>query len=683
MLSCKFPIGSRYLLILIIVCSFRLSVHSQTDSLKVHYLEDIEINAEDDFSSVRGDLNSSINWSMESIESLPKILGISDPIHYVQMLPGVQTTSELSGGLYVNGFDNYHNYIATDGVRVYNPSHLLGLFSVFNTSHYDNMKFSKWAAIDYDCIGASLDMQTSDRVSQKAGIEGSVGLISSQVSLGISVGGKSFLKLSGRTTYINLLYQPLLKAGNYSEWQYHFFDANVSFLTQVDENNIISVNSYAGNDKFVLDLGYAGTDTRQSWENRVMSFNWNHSSGNGFIKQQIYYSSYDNQVKAVNSGSEFTLPSNISDVGWKLNRQFTKDAYIFRYGADISHYDILLQSPLIEGEWYVRDVDQRKQQASKAALFANAIIPIGNRIRIEAGVNATAFNSDNTFLSVDPQFVFNYNTSDNIELKFRLGTSHQFLHQLGFSGGSMPTDFWIASTEDNKPEKSVYTSLGAGKSFFDNKYKLSIDLYYNQLYNQIEYDMNPIDMLTSEFDIQSNIMHGRGYNVGLGIFLQKNTGRLTGWASYSWNRTFRKYDRVGFDSWYPSVFERPHEFNMALLFDYSDKWNFNATFVFAYGTPYTAPQDMFIIGGNVICTYGEHNAERLPNYKRLDISAEYCLSQTDKGRHCIDFSLYNALFSKNVLFYYMRVYETQEKIGRYGLYMFRTCIPSVSYIFKF
>ncbi len=119
------------------------------------------------------------------------------------------------------------------------------------------------------------------------------------------------------------------------------------------------------------------------------------------------------------------------------------------------------------------------------------------------------------------------------------------------------------------------------------------------------------------------------------------------------------------------------------LYDYSDKWNYTATFVFASGTPYTATKDIFIIGGNVICTYEEHNAARLPSYKRLDISAEYCLSQTEKGRHCIDFSLYNALFSKNVLFYYIKVYKDEGKIGRHGLYMFRTCIPSVSYIFKF
>lgn len=651
--------------------------------MKVHFIEDIEIKAEEFSGSVRGDLNSSIYWSMESVESLPKVLGVSDPLHYLQILPGVQTTSELSGGLYVNGYDNYHNYISTDGVRVYNPSHLLGLFSVFNTSHYDNMKFSKWAAIDYDCIGASLDMQTGDRVSQKTEIEGSVGLISSQFSLGVPIGRKSFFRLSGRSTYINLLYQPLLKFGNYSEWQYNFFDANVSFLTQVDDNNTISLNSYAGNDKYSLDLGYDGTDTRLSWGNRVVSFNWNHTSGNGFIKQQIYYSSYENQVNATNYGSVFELPSNISDVGWKINRQFTKGPYIFRYGADISYYDILLQSPQIEGEWFLNGNDQRKQQASKGALVANAIIPIGNRLQIETGVHAAVFNSDKNFFAIDPQLVLNYSSSNNFDYKFRLGTSHQFLHQLGLSGGSIPTDFWIASTEENKPEKSVYVSLGTSKSLFDDKYKFSIDIYYSKLYNQIEYEMNPIDMLISKFDIQSNIMHGRGYNVGLGLFLQKNTGRLTGWASYSWNRTFRKYDKLGFDSWFPSVFERPHEFNMALLYDYSDKWNYTATFVFASGTPYTATKDIFIIGGNVICTYEEHNAARLPSYKRLDISAEYCLSQTEKGRHCIDFSLYNALFSKNVLFYYIKVYKDEGKIGRHGLYMFRTCIPSVSYIFKF
>ena len=282
--------------------------------------------------------------------------------------------------------------------------------------------------------------------------------------------------------------------------------------------------------------------------------------------------------------------------------------------------------------------------------------------------------------SLNPSISLAYNKKRVGELMLVYSCQHQYLHNTGFTNIGFPVEFWFGSDGVNKPQRAHNIQLLYKKELGRGKYILDLGVYYKELYNQIEYNSSPLDLLNKEYDLDANLLHGKGYNYGVNISINKCSGRLTGWLAYSYGRALRKFDTLG-DKWFPANHERVHELNSVAAYRINKKMDIGANFIFASGTPFTVPKYFYIINGNVITEFDEHNAARLKPYMRLDLSFNYDIVNTDDKTSGINISLYNALFKSNSIYYRFKVYEGGYALR--GVSFLSRILPSISYYYKF
>ena len=306
----------------------------------------------------------------------------------------------------------------------------------------------------------------------------------------------------------------------------------------------------------------------------------------------------------------------------------------------------------------------------------------GNGMQLIGGLRTSGFRNDCWQLGIDPRLTLRYQPSNITTWQLTLGSYTQYLHQVGFSSNGLPSEFWISSNRDIAPQRAAKVSLALQQDLFDRQYRVSIETYFTQLKNQIEYKGNALALITEVYDLNDNLLAGDGYNYGIDLMLQKNFGQLTGWISYSWAKAPRSFVRN--DEWvtYPSVHNREHDINAVANWHINDKWSLSATYIYATGTPYTEIKSGYILGENGIVQLGKHNGSRYPALTRLDLGASYQLPSTRQMVHSIKFAVYNATFSKNPISYNYNNYNGNI-IYKRPIYIFSTAIPSVSYFMHF
>ena len=621
-------------------------------------------------------------WRMDIMQDLPKILGNADPMHYAQMLPGVQTNGEYTSGLHVQGFDNQHNDYTILGVPIYNVNHLLGFFSAFNASHYTAMHLSKYpqTAAAYNRLGATLDMQPTTLLQDTINGELSVGLISSQGTLRLPVGQKTQLTLSARASYLNLLYSHWLMAEE-AHIKYSFYDLNVSLLHQFDPQNRLLVDAYMGGDRGdVRDRGYL-CDIGDHWGNSCAAVHWLHDGMSRWqMKHTLYVTHFYNRLSLDLASIHFGLPSGITDYGYKGQVAWKR----WTAGADILLHDVQNQQPELSGTYHTPMLLPPHAFGSEFSLYADYEHPLSSRMKMNMGLRGTAFfNGRSHYGSLAPNFQISYAAG---EWYASLGYSlrNQYLAQTGFSSIGLPTEFWtMAGNDDVQPQRGHGFTATLKWNLFDRRWQLALDGYYKWLDGQLEYDGNFYDFLVSEYSLSNHLLHGHGRNYGISLMLMKTTGRLTGWISYSWGRALRTFNETGFQGTYPANHERIHELNLLATWRLNRRWTLGATYVLASGTPFTAPQYFYLINGKAVAQYASHNANRLPAYSRLDLSVNLRLGSLSPTavEQGLNFSFYNALWRNNSLYFRMKVYQAgvAYKHTTFVLEM----LPSVSYYLKF
>jgi len=644
--------------------------------------------------------------SISETKNVPVLLGERDVIKTLQLLPGVKTSGEGSGGFFVRGGGADQNMILLDEAPVYNASHLLGFFSTFNSDAIKNVTLYKGGMPAQYGGGLSsvLDVKMNDGNNQKFGVNGGVGLIAARINVeGPIQKEKSSFLISARRTYADMFLK-LSSDSATKKSKLYFYDLNLKANYILGDKDRLFISGYFGKD--VL-----GADNVSSinWGNATSTLRWNHVFNNKlFSNTSVIFSNYDYRIQSTDDENSLSLFSQIRDWNFKEDMQwYAGEKNTVSFGLNSIYHTIKpgevqatgnsgLISQNLENRYSLENAVyvSNTWKASSALSFtygmrisAFSILGKGDYYSLDGAGNVTGSTSYKkgevvkTYVNFEPRLAAALQLNESTSLKASYVRNAQNLHLISNSNSSSPTDRWVASTNIIKPELSDQVSLGYYKNLGTDNYELTVETYYKTLQNQIDY-RNGADIYTNK-PIETQLLYGKGRAYGAEFLLKKKTGKLTGWIGYTISKSERKIDGISEGNWYNSRQDRTHDISLVSMYQLSKKWSLSANWVFSTGNAVTFPNGKYTMLGNSYFFFSHRNADRMPSYHRLDLGATKLLKQTKKFSSELNFSLYNAYGRENAYRITFRDKEedpNRTEAVRTNLFRF---VPSVSYNFKF
>ena len=652
-----------------------LPVLAQEDSIHI-FLDEVTLTEHRNLSAISGTMTGGIRIDSKLMQTYPKLFGYTDPVRYLQSLPGVSTNGDMSGGLHVQGGEISHNIIMVSDVPVYGSMNFTGLFSLFNQDHLPTVEFSTTTKSPF--LGAELGLDHADTIPSRVSGTATLGPITAQTTLCAPLSGSTALTLSVRRSFINTFYHKLLQYDG-NPLKYGFTDANLTLLQQLNDRNTLDLNMLWNHDVGRCMYGTLRAEMGGTWGNQLVSLRWRH---NGKVKSTTSlfvtnYNLYADVNDGVNSGH---MPAHITHTGLKTS---IKLPYAFTVDADANYYDILPQDPHVDTN-LSGTASQPQQEALLGNINLSRLFKIGRSIEITPHVLASAYTEKGQYecINADPTLTVGYDMFRKGQITLETGMKHQYIVQTGMTNVGLPIEFWVAAGRYFEPQKSLFATLSYDLQFNQSKYALSVQLYGKRLYNQAEYTGFIYDMLTRPYSLESNLLICNGFNYGVNLMLAKQAGKVTGWVSYSYGQSLREGDGELFPKQFHSSHERKHEFNAVLTYKMG-KWDIGGNFIMGSGNPYTPAKNLYVLANTLVIYYDEYNSANLPMYLRLDLSATYNLPSRGRWDHNINVSLFNATAHENYTLGYIRADEEKMTI-RYKLAkLIVPVIPSISYTCRF
>ena len=660
---------------------------------------------------------STVKMPVEQIKSLPAFLGEVDILKAIQLLPGVQSSGEGNTGFYVRGGGPDQNLIILDDAVVYNSGHLFGFFSVFNADAVKDVNLIKGGmpAQYGGRLSSVLDIGMKEGNNQTCHYDGGIGVISSRLTVQgpIKKDTSSFI-ISGRRTYIDVLVKPFIKE-NLKGTGYYFYDFNTKLNYRFSDKDRLFLSGYFGRDVFSYKNKEDGFFIRIPWGNATGSLRWNHLFSNKlFLNTTATVSTYKFSFEAEQQDFEFKMFSGVNDYSLKSDFNWIPGVlHNVKFGL---HYVYHIFTPngatarIGETEFDTGEII--KYHSHDVAAYVNEEYDLTENLKLNAGLRATYFmhtgpftryikgskglNEDTLeydagtnladYKHIEPRFSVRYILSKSSSLKAAYTQNYQYIHMASLSSSMLPTDVWMPCTELIKPQFSTQYAMGYFRNFKDNIFETSVEAYYKDMKNLIEYKENT----TSEDDVgdnpDNNFTFGNGYSYGVELFLKKRTGNLTGWIGYTWSHTRRKFTEINHGIEFPAKYDRRHDVSFVATYDFNEKWQASAVWVYATGNATTLPVARYFIDGRLQVIYSDRNSFRMASYHRADISVTYT-PQTDKRwKSSWNFSVYNLYNRYNPYFIYFDSDMELEKLSiitkakQVSLF---SILPSITYNFNF
>ena len=647
----------------------------QEDTL--HYtIPEVTLTENRNRSALSGSLASGIRIDSRLIKTYPRLFGYTDPMRYLQSMPGVSTNDDQSGGLHVQGGESSHNLITVSDAPVYGTLNFTGMFSLFNQDHLSTVQFSTTTPQPF--LGAGLALDHADTIPSRVSGIATIGLISAQGTVSAPVSDHTAITLSVRRSFINAVYGTLMTFDD-NPLEYGFTDANLTLLTRLDQRNTIDLNMLVNRDHGNTIFGRSKIMMDCRWGNTLASLRWRHK-GRLNSSTSVFVSRYGLMGRMDNGQNRGHMPANITHGGIKTAVTLP---YSIDIKADANLYRILPQDPHVETN-QEGTASQPTQQALLGNVSLSRPFKIGHSMAATPHLLISAYSEQGQYQCVnpDPALTLEYNMFRKGTITLQSGIKHQYLAQTGMSNVGLPIEFWVAAGRYFKPQRATYGILSYDLAFIHAQYSLSVQAYYRRLSNQLEYTGFLYDMLTRPYSLEDNLLICSGYNYGLNVMLSKQAGPLTGWLSYSYGQSLREGDGELYPRLFHSSHERRHEFNAVVNYSIG-RFELGANFIMASGCPYTPARNLFLMANTLIIYYDEYNSAQLPHYLRLDLSATYNLPQRGRLDHSFNFSLLNATAHKNYTMGYINADEEKLTI-RYRLsQMMIPVIPSISYTCRF
>jgi hypothetical protein len=681
-------------------------------------LQEIIIKSRKDDDNVKS-LEMSVNKvEMSTIKKMPALFGEVDLVKSIQFLPGVSSVGEGASGFNVRGGAIDQNLVLLDEAPVYNSSHLFGFFSIFNPDAVKDVKLIKGGIpANYGGrISSILDVRMKEGNSKKLSFSGGVGSIFSRFAIeGPLFKQKGSFIVAARRSYIDFLAKPFLK-GDLKESKFFFYDLTAKANYKLNSKNTLFLSGYFGRDVFATNFGF-------NWGNATTTFRWNHIfSDKLFLNTTLFYSNYDYALQTgllrENNQDSFKWSSNI--LNYSIKPDFTY--YInpnntLSFGGQSTYYNFKPGEAVGVSGGETRVFGYKDKFASESAAYLANEQKFSSNFSLQYGIRYSFYQylGKGTALQLgtptgkderrkilgttdyaqgdaiqeygnwEPRFALNLNISPNSSIKASYNRLAQYIHLLSNTTASSPLDVWTPSSNNIKPQIADQVALGYFKNFDDNMYETSIEIYYKNLQNQVDYITGAQLLLNP--NSEADLLFGKGRAYGAEFFFKKNKGKLNGWISYTLSRTEKLVEGLNNNSWFPARIDKTHNLSVVAIYDYNKRWTFSANFTYSTGTPASFPTDKFVIQGNAIGNNYDNarNSYRIPNSHRLDISATKVTRRKLFGMNGeVVYSIYNVYNRRNPFSEYVRQSaDDPTKTEAVNYSVFGSFLPAVTYNFKF
>ena len=649
---------------------------------------------------------------MITIKKIPALMGEVDVIKSITLLPGVQSASEGSSGFSVRGGATDHNLILLDEAPIYNASHFLGFFSVFNNDVVKDATLYKGdiPANFGGRLSSVLDVSVKDEMPKRLGLQGGIGLVTSHLMLETPLfDHKTSVLLAGRRTYAGLILPFMGEDLNKSK--INFYDVNAKVSQSLGKNDRLFLSLYNGHDQFsmqqMIGLGYGNSSATLRWSHifsERLTSNLSLIGSRYRYNIDINYSPYDFAISAGTDAAslnyDFAMHWNEkhdSKFGLTTGIQSYLQGEVDDRGGALSQY---LQ------------IDQSKSVARKglehAVYFTHDYTPTP-RLTLRAGMRLSCFQNIgeedlyvfdnvlydvmdtlhygkgevfNTVINPEPRLAAKFQVDEHSSVKASYSRTVQYAQVASSATGGLPFDVWFPTSPNVKPQKCDQFALGYFRNFFNDDLETSVEVYYKNMQNVIDFKDNAITYGYLLIDGELRVGKGRSY--GAEFLVRKNVGDFTGWISYTYSRTFRTIEGISLGREYRSPYDRPHNIVIVGSYDVTPRITLAANWIYNTGQPVTFPYGQYTLNGVTYAVYnGKRNESRYPDYHRLDLSFTCKLGKLDNRRwqHEINVSVYNAYARHNTWAITFDQGENGSIVTK-NMYLF-SAVPSISYNFKY
>lgn len=684
-------------------------------------LDEVEVTAIAPDKNVKEAEMSVARLDSKTIRKIPSLMGEVDIIKALLLLPGVQTAAEGSSGFVVRGGGPDQNLVILDEASVYNAGHMLGFFSVFNNDAIKDVKLYKGdiPARYGGRLSSVLDVRMKDGSTKKLSGTGGIGIISSRLTLeGPVIKDKTSFIISGRRTYADL-FLPLASDENIQDSKLFFYDFNAKVNHTFNEKNRLYVSGYFGRDVF------RNPYAEMRLGNQTGTLRWNHLfSSNLFSNFSFIYSKYKYGLGTVtdDDANSFWWDSDLEDFGLKGDfTYYMNEKNTLRFGLSSLYHTFNPGVAKGKGdnslfdEWILP-----KNHAIESAVYISNEQKIGALLTLKYGLRLSTFSSIGpgtvynfdehyeaidstvyakgdiyqTYWGLEPRIGLNYLLSEHSSVKASWARTKQYIQVAQNSTAGTPLDIWFPASPNIEPQVSDQFALGYFRNFKNNLIETSVEGYYKWMDNAIDFKDHAELLLNKE--LEGEIRVGDAWSYGIEALLRVNgiplvNGQLSGWVSYTWSRTWRKFPDINGGKTYPAPYDRPHDVSIVSNWDISPRWSVAANWVYSTGQPVTFPTGRAVIGGVILPIYSDRNAYRMRDYHRLDLSVTLNGKKKPgkKWEHSWTLALYNAYNRHNTWsINFVQEQSTEGNVNRaYETYAEQTylfgIIPAITFNFKF
>lgn len=661
--------------------------------------------------------------SIATIKKMPAVLGEVDVLKSILQLPGVTNAQEGASGFNVRGGSVDGNLVLLDEAVVYNTSHLFGFFSVFNSDVIKDLKLYKGGipANFGGRISSVLDIYQKEGNNKEYHATGGLGLISSRLLIeGPVVKEKSSFVVAGRGSYMHLF----LKLADEPNSVY-FYDLNAKLNYKLNKNNNLYISGYYGydymnfNDALINDYG-----------NTFVNVRWNHIfSDKLFSNLSAIYSDYDYAIRIKFAGLNGVTEIKNYNIKYDFKHYVSND-FVLNYGINSIYYNFNPGTITPFGNTSSVNPEQlEKKYAWENAAYISAehkftdklsmtyglrysnFLRLGKELRnTYAGNRPVVFNEQfqvyeeatptgtkqydsnekiASFDNLEPRLGVSYALDDNQSFKASYNRMSQYIHLVSNTASATPLDIWAPSDQYLKPQILDQVAAGYFRNLYDDKYSIETEVFYKKIKNKADY-IDGADLIANRA-IERVMLNGEGRAYGLELMIKKNTGKLTGWLSYTLSRAEQRTPGgiaggpgINNGDWYRANYDKTHNLSVTGAYQFTKKWSFGAIFTFQTGKAATFPDGKYQYHGITVANYGKRNADNLSAYHHLDLSATY-VPKPDKTKGWQGewvFSVYNAYARNNAASYSFGQNQDTGASEAKRLSIFGV-MPSVTYNFKF
>ncbi len=663
---------------------------------------------------------SIMKLDVKKVKEIPALLGEKDVLKVIQLLPGVQSSNEGGSGISVRGGGADQNLIILDDMPIYNVSHLFGFFSIFNGDAVKDINFLKgnFPAKYGGRLSSVIEVTMKEGNKEKLHGEGGIGIISSRMTLeGPIRKGKSSFLVSGRSMYQQLLATPFFKLSGYRNPVFNFYDFNAKANFQLSEKDNLYISSYFGRDAYgtagVINEGQEakGRETI-NWANRTASMRWNHLFSprlfSNFVVGTTNYRFESQKNSKENGATQYDLSSGSSitdavvkaDFTYLINEKnnfktgFIAQQHFFR-PTDITYST---DSSFSINGFSGKIAEQKKYLGTESAFYAENTFKPNEKIALSLGARYSMYAAKTkNYAALEPRINLGFALSKKLSISASATQMNQYVHLVSNSGIALPTDLWIPSTDKIKPQTGKQLSLGASYVLDKQGLILSVEGFYKKMDNIVGYregaNFLQIDITSTNpqvVDWENLITQGKGTAYGVEFFLQKNQGKLTGWAAYTYGKVSNQFAELNFGRAFAPRQDRRHTLNLVGIYQWNKKVKLSGTWTFSTGNPVQIPLAITNVKPHLgtvnqqVIEYGARDSYRNPAYHRLDLAIQLHKQKRRYARYW-EFGIFNVYNRLNPLSYSIGNRETTGGGSKFVLEKTSlfTFVPSVSYNFKF